>query len=89
MATMFLRHKVADYKAWRKEYDKHPDFQKASGITVATVYQADDDPNDVTVVHEFTSMAAARAFVKNPDLAAAMKAAGVVGTPTFWCTTAI
>jgi hypothetical protein len=87
MTTMFLRHKVADYGAWRKEYDKHGDFQKANGILSATVYRGEDDPNDVTVSHEFGSAAEARAFIANTDLKAAMKAAGVVGEATFWIAT--
>lgn len=84
MTTMFLRHKVGDYDAWRKEYSKYGDFQKASGIRSATVYRGEDDPNDVTVSHEFASVDAARAFIANNDLKAAMKSAGVVGEATFW-----
>lgn len=87
MTTMFLRHKVADYKSWRSEYDKHGDFQKASGILAATVYRGEDDPNDVTVSHEFASTAEARAFIVNNNLKAAMKSAGVVGDATFWIAT--
>jgi hypothetical protein len=87
VATMFLRHKVADYNAWRREYDKHGDFQKRSGILVATVYRGEDDPNDVTVSHEFASTAEARAFIANADLKSAMKNAGVVGDATFWIAT--
>lgn len=87
MTTMFLRHKVADYKSWRSEYDKYGDFQKANGIRSATVFRGDDDPNDVTVAHEFASAADARAFIASTDLKSAMKSAGVVGDATFWIAT--
>jgi hypothetical protein len=84
MATLFLKHKVRDYGEWRKVYDKYGAFQREHGITSAVVYRGEDDPNDVTVVHEFVSLDAARAFVGNADLKAAMAAAGVVGEPLFW-----
>ena len=87
MTTLFLKHRVRDYGEWRKVYDKYADFQKESGITSAIVYRNEDDPDDVTVVHEFASLEAARAFVGNADLKAAMGSAGVVGEPLFWIAT--
>ena len=84
MATLFLKHRVRDYGEWRKVYDTYGDFQKESGDHSATVYQGAGDPNEVTVVHEFTSLEAARAFVRAPALKAAMEAAGAVGEPLFW-----
>jgi hypothetical protein len=84
MATLFLKHRVHDYGEWRKVYDKYGAFQKDHGITSATVYRGEDEPDDVTVVHEFASLEAARAFAGNADLKAAMGAAGVVGEPLFW-----
>ena len=84
MATLFLKHHVRDYGAWRKVYDTYGDFQKKSGITAATVYQGADDPNEVTVVHEFAALEAARAFIGDAGLKAAMAEAGAVGEPMFW-----
>jgi hypothetical protein len=53
MATMFIRHTISDYKAWRKAYDEAAPLQKAKGVTAQAVYQAADNPNDITVTHEF------------------------------------
>jgi hypothetical protein len=50
------------------------------------VYRSADDPNDVTVTHEFASIEAAKAFAGREDLKAAMQRAGVVGAPTIWFT---
>jgi len=86
MATMFVRHTVADYKAWRKAYDGFASVQKAGGVTGAAVYQAADNPNDVTVSHDFASIETAKAFAASPDLKKAMMGAGVVGAPTVWFT---
>ena len=84
MATMFVRHTISDYKAWRKVYDDFAAIQKAEGVTAQAVYQAADNPNDITVTHEFGSVEAAQAFVKSDELKKAMQKAGVVGAPTIW-----
>jgi quinol monooxygenase YgiN len=84
MATLFVRHTVADYKAWRKIYDSVGKVQKEHGVTAQAVYQAADNPNDVTVTHEFASAAKAKAFMALPELKQAMQKAGVIGAPTFW-----
>ena len=87
MATMFVRHTVSDHKAWRKTYDGFAPNLPKMGVTGQAVYQSADNPNDITVTHEFASVAAAQAFATNPDLKKAMQAGGVVGAPTIWFTT--
>ncbi|HET7717571.1 MAG TPA: cyclase [Bauldia sp.] len=87
MATMFVRHTVSDYRAWRKIYDDFGSNLPKMGVTGQAVYQSAENPNDVTVTHEFPSVAAAQAFAINPDLKKAMQAAGVLGAPTIWFAT--
>jgi quinol monooxygenase YgiN len=84
MATMFVRHTISDYKNWRKIYDDFAAVQKEMGVKAHAVYQAADNPNDITVTHEFGSIEAAQAFAKSAKLKSAMQGAGVVGTPTIW-----
>ena len=86
MTTMFVRHTVTDYKTWRKAYDDFAPFQRANGVMAHAVYQAADNPNDITVTHDFTTMEAARAFARRGELKKAMKDAGVTGAPTIWFT---
>ena len=86
MVMLFVRHTVADYKAWRKIYDDFAPIQKANGVEAQAVYQAADNPNDITVTHNFATREAAQAFVKNDELKKAMHSAGVVGAPTIWFT---
>jgi hypothetical protein len=45
-----------------------------------------DNPNDITVTHEFGSVEAAQAFANGDELKKAMQGAGVVGAPTIWFT---
>lgn len=86
MATLFGRHTVTDYTAWRKVYDEADAIRKAGGVTSHAVYQTDSDPNDVTIYHEFQTIEEARAFIAQPELKAAIEKSGVVGTPEFWIT---
>jgi len=86
MATLFVRHQVADYAAWRRVYDGFEPTRKALGVTDAIVYQAVDDPNEVTATHDFATLEAARAFAGSAELAATMHDAGVLGAPTIWFT---
>jgi hypothetical protein len=87
MTTLFVRHEVADYAAWRRVYDGFSPTQKALGVQDQAVYQAIDNPNDITVRHEFATLEAAQAFSGSPELRTAMHDAGVEGAPTIWFTT--
>ena len=86
MVTMFIRHRVKDYPAWRRVYDGFAATQKALGVTADAVYQAADDPNDLTVTHDFATIEAAQAFVGSDELHSVMASAGVEGQPTVWFT---
>ena len=87
MTTLFVRHQVADYAQWRQVYDGFTPTQKALGVQDQAVYQAIDDPNDVTVRHEFLTLEAAQAFGQSVELGTAMHDAGVASAPTVWFTT--
>lgn len=84
MTTMFVRHKVTDFARWRSAYDDFRPTQKRMGVIDDAVYRGADDSSDVTVAHEFRTLAAAQAFVASDELHTAMKNAGVVGEPTVW-----
>lgn len=86
MATLFVRHQVSDYAAWRRVYDGFGPTKSALGVKTAAVYRAADDPNNITVTHDFATLEAARAFAGSPELRAAMHDAGVQGAPTIWFT---
>jgi len=84
---MFARHEVADYGAWRKVYDAFAPTQKKMGVIFKAVYRSTDNPNDVTVVHDFHSLEKAKTFAASPELKNAMENAGVKGPPQIWFTT--
>ncbi len=84
---LYVRHEVNDYAAWRKAYNEFDKTRRKLGVTAQAVYKLADNPNDVTVTHDFKSMEQAKAFIASPDLKAAMEKAGVKGAPQIWITT--
>ena len=84
MVTMFVRHNVTDFAKWKQVYDGLETTQQRMGVTADSIFRAADNPNDVTVTHEFASLEAAQAFAASSELHDAMMQAGVAGQPTVW-----
>lgn len=84
---VYVRHEVSDYAGWRKIYDGFEASRKKMGVTAQTVYRSVDNPNEITVTHDFKTLAKARAFAASGELRAAFQKAGVTGTPQVWFTT--
>jgi hypothetical protein len=87
MVRLFVRHPVSDYAAWRRAYDAFDEERGGWGVTGQAVYQSVDDPNDVTVTHDFASREAALEFMDAPRLREVMEEAGVAGVPEVWIAT--
>jgi hypothetical protein len=83
---MYVRHTVKDYASWRKVYDEFNAVREGMGEKGDAVYQAVDNPNDVTVWHDFDSLEEARALVASSELREAMEKAGVASQPDIWFT---
>lgn len=84
MVRMFVRHTVRDYRAWRKVYDDFGKEQRRLGVRRQSVFRSTENPNDVTVTHDFENLRAAKAFVRSRELKEAMQDAGVRSRPTIW-----
>jgi hypothetical protein len=87
MVRLFVRLNVADFETWRKEYDQFYGERGALGVLGAAAFQLVDNPNDVTVWHDFETADIARAFVASDALRNVMERAGVLGEPEFWFVT--
>jgi heme-degrading monooxygenase HmoA len=86
VVRMYVHHEVADYAAWRKAYDGLASVQKKNGVIAQSVWQSVDDPNEVTVTHDFKTAEKAKAWLALPDLKAAMEKGGVKGEVRVWVT---
>ena len=72
-----VRHRVADFDAWKKVYDGFAPIQTEHGVLGHQVLRSIENPNDVIVTHTFDSRETARAFFAMPKLKEAMSQAGV------------
>jgi len=81
MAKLLVHHKVQDYSAWRKIFDEDDKRRKEYGSTGFQVLKSANDPNDLTVIMDYPSVDAAKAFATSDALKEKMKNAGVVSQP--------
>lgn len=88
MVRLFVRHMVNDYATWKQAYDDFDAERSGMGVTGHAVYQQIDNPNDVTVTHDFGSTEQAQAFIESARLKEVMADAGVAGPPDAWLTAA-
>ena len=89
MVRLFVRHNVSDYVTWRQHYDAFDAERRGMGVVAEAVYCATDNPNDVTITHDFETIEAAHAFGAAPRLREVMTAAGVANEPTVWLTSPV
>jgi hypothetical protein len=74
-------HECADYSTWKKAYDADAPNRAAAGLTDIHVLREHDNANLVALLFGVSDVGRAKSFAASPGLAAAMKAAGIVGTP--------
>lgn len=86
MVRLFVRHSVENADKWLSGYLAGSQFRDANKVVADGVYRNVDDPNDLTVWHDFETAEAARAFAALPELKAIMLELGVVGEPSVWFT---
>ncbi len=79
--VVVITHEVKDYATWRKAYDADEPNRKSGGFKVWGVYADVNNPNQVSVIGEFPTAAAAAAFTSSPKLKEVMEKAGVIGKP--------
>ena len=84
MIRLFVHHSVDNYRTWRKAYDSFDADRTAMGVVGHDVYQSVDDPNDITIWHDFKTRRQAASFANSKRLKDVMKGAGVKGRPKIW-----
>jgi quinol monooxygenase YgiN len=77
-----ISHPVKDYAAWYKVYESAEPIRKKAGVTGAEVFRDSKDQNNIVIIHRFKTVDAAKAFLADPDLKAAMEKGGVTAPPT-------
>jgi hypothetical protein len=81
LPAFLLKHRVADFDTWLQGYDAAAALQKSKGIIGHAANRSIDDPSMAIIYHQAESFDTLRAFLGDPDLQAAMSAAGVTSAP--------
>jgi quinol monooxygenase YgiN len=80
---MLIQHQVKDFGAWKKMFDSKADLRAANGELSAHIYRSESDPNEITAIFKWDSLANAHKFAQSPELKAAMETSGVEGRPSM------
>jgi quinol monooxygenase YgiN len=83
MASMLIQHKVKDFAEWKKVFDSAAGLRASSGELSAQIFHDASDPNKLTIINKWNSLANAQKFAHSPELKAAMEKAGVEGSPNI------
>jgi hypothetical protein len=81
MATMIVKHRVANFEAWKQVFDSLNETRRQHGWTSHLVVRDASDPNVVTIVSRIKTVDGAKRYGASPDLRTAMQKAGVQGAP--------
>jgi hypothetical protein len=81
MIKLLVHHKVQEYSAWRKVLDDLASTRAQFGSTGQQVFQSPSDPNEVTILTDWSSVDEAKAYATSTELKEGMKDAGVISQP--------
>ena len=84
MPTVFFRHRVKNYDAWKPVYDADVSRRNAADLKEAGVFRDTADGNNLLLVWTTTNLESMKAMLASPELKAKMKEAGVIEEPTVW-----
>jgi hypothetical protein len=84
MSNVIIRHRVADFDAWKAAFDDHGSVRRDYGLTDASLLRDEDDASMVTIVLSTDDTARAREFLGSDTLKETMDGAGVVSQPEVW-----
>lgn len=76
-----MYHKVQDFEKWKAAFDSFSEIRKSSGEQSYSVGTLHNEPNTAYVINTWKSLEDCLAFQTAPQLADAMKAAGVLEPP--------
>ena len=84
MASMLVQHKVKDFAEWKNVYDSVADLRASNGELSDKIYRDASNPNSLTVIFKWDSLANAQKYANSPELKTAMEKAGVEGPPNIF-----
>ncbi|MCH8816223.1 MAG: hypothetical protein IIC92_00585 [Chloroflexi bacterium] len=84
MSAVFIQHRVADFDTWKPLFDADHARRVETGLKDARVFRLDGDENMLLVAFQTDDLSSFAKMMADPELAAAMKEAGVISEPEVW-----
>lgn len=84
MASLLIRHRVADFDTWRRAFDEDAATRIANGSSCWRVFRNDAAPDEVWILLEWDDLMRARLFARSDDLIDVLIRAGVSDLPDYW-----
>ena len=84
MTYLLIRHRIAEFAAWKAAYDTHAGARLAAGLKDKELLRDLNDPNQIVLIFEVSDVQKAREFSESPSLREAMRAAGVTDKPDLY-----
>jgi hypothetical protein len=84
MAHILVHHKIEEYNKWKSAFDNHSSIRAEHGSKGGKVFRNADDPNDIFVLLEISSIENGQKFAQSDSLKEAMKEAGVISIPEIY-----
>lgn len=81
MASVYMRHEVADYDAWKSHFDEHVSAREKHGAQGYHLFRGVENPNEVSILFEWDGTESARQFFQSSGIQDVMSEAGVVSDP--------
>jgi len=81
MATMIVKHRVANFDQWKSVFDSMNSVRKEHGWIGSTVHRDAADPNVVVIVNHVKDLAGAKRYGGSQALRDAMAKGGILGAP--------
>ena len=83
MTSILVQHQVKDFAAWKIVFDSSAGMRTSNGGISTQIFRDVSDPNKLTVINKWNSLANAQKFAHSPELKASMEMAGIVGQPNI------
>jgi hypothetical protein len=84
LAHILVHHKIEEYNKWKSAFDNHSSFRAEHGSKGGKVFRNADDPNDIFILLELSSIDEGKKFAQSKELKEAMQEAGVVSMPEVY-----
>jgi hypothetical protein len=84
VAHILVHHKIEEYSKWKSAFDDHSSVRVEHGSKGGKIFRNADDPNDIFVLLELSSIEKGKKLAQSDSLKEAMQEAGVISMPEIY-----